>query len=260
MEVLNVNNLSKSFGGITAIRDISLSVVENEITGIIGQNGAGKTTFFNLLTGIYSPTKGNIEFNLDKKVTAKDLKPYKITHYGISRTFQNIRLFQNMSVLENVLIGCHSNVKYSLASALFRLPSYLKAEKSTYEKALKLLKEFGLLDKKDELAKNLPYGEQRRLEIARALATEPKFLLLDEPAAGMNPSETKELIVLIKWIRENFNLTIVLIEHDMSLVMDVCERIFVFDFGTLIASGKPSEIKNNKEVVKAYLGEEVVEC
>ncbi|GFN34761.1 ABC transporter ATP-binding protein [Tepidimicrobium xylanilyticum] len=260
MAVLRVTNLSKSFGGIQAIKNISLNIKNKEIVGIIGQNGAGKTTFFNLLTGIYSPSSGEIEFNLDVKIGSKDLKPYKIAKYGISRTFQNIRLFKNMTVLDNVLLGCHSNLNYSLFTTLFRFPSYYKVEREATEKAMKLLEEFDLADKKDELAKNLSYGEQRRLEIVRALATEPKILLLDEPAAGMNPNETNNLTNLIKWIRGTYNLTIILIEHDMSLVMEVCDRIFVFDHGNLIASGLPEEIKANKKVIEAYLGEEVKEC
>lgn len=256
MAVLKVNNLSKSFGGIEALKDINLEVHENEIIGLIGQNGAGKTTFFNLLTGIYAPTSGEIEYNLGKRITSRDLKPHKTAGYGISRTFQNIRLFQNMTVMENVLLGYHTGFKYGLASSLFKLPSRHKDEYEHYERSLNLLKEFKLLDKKDVLARNLSYGEQRRLEIARALAANPKVLLLDEPAAGMNPNETKELTSLIRWIRETFDLTVILIEHDMSLVMKVCERIFVFDSGRLIAEGTPDEISRNQRVIKAYLGEE----
>lgn len=260
MSVLTINNLSKSFGGIKAVNDISLQVEEGEIVGLIGPNGAGKTTFFNLLTGMYIPTSGEIIYNLKEKVETKDLKPHRITHYGISRTFQNIRLFNNMSVLDNVLIGFHNGLKYGVVSALFRLPSYYRTEKNTYEEALELLNKFNLIDKMDELAKNLPYGEQRKLEIARALAAKPKLLLLDEPAAGMNPKETKELTELIAWIREEFDLSIILIEHDMSLVMNICERIFVFDYGHLVAAGIPEEIQKNEEVIKAYLGEEALEC
>jgi len=256
--ILEVTNLSKSFGGIQAVKDISLKIEENQIVGIIGQNGAGKTTFFNLLTGIYSPTSGEIEYNLGKTIGSKDLKPHKLAHYGIARTFQNIRLFKNMTVLDNVLLGCHSNLNYGLFTTLFKLPSYYRVEKAATHKALKLLEEFNLIDKKDELAKHLAYGEQRRLEIARALATEPKIILLDEPAAGMNPNETNNLTQLIKWIRESYDLTIILIEHDMSLVMDVCEKIFVFDYGNLIASGLPEEIKKDKRVIETYLGKEVI--
>lgn len=256
MAVLKVNNLSKSFGGIKAVTDINLSIEKGEIIGLIGPNGAGKTTFFNLLTGIYTPTSGEIEYDLSNKVTSKDLKPHKMTRYGISRTFQNIRLFQDMTVVDNVLIGFHSGLKYGVVASFLRLPSYYKSEKNTYEEALKLLNKFNLLDKKDNFARNLSYGDQRRLEIVRALAAHPKLLLLDEPAAGMNPKETHELMELIKWIREAFNLTIILIEHDMSLVMKICERIFVFNYGNLIASGTSDEIQKNDIVIKAYLGEE----
>lgn len=258
MSVLTINNLSKNFGGIKAVNDISLSIEHGEIIGLIGPNGAGKTTFFNLLTGLYTPSSGEIIYNLKKKVTTKDLKPHKITHYGISRTFQNIRLFNGMTVMDNLLIGFHSGLNYGIASAIFRLPSYYKTEKETYEEATRLLEKFNLLDKKDELAKNLPYGEQRKLEIARALAAKPKLLLLDEPAAGMNSQETKELKELIEWIRKEFDLTIILIEHDMSLVMNLCERIFVFDYGNLVASGTPEEVQKNERVIKAYLGEEAL--
>jgi branched-chain amino acid transport system ATP-binding protein len=256
MSVLKVSKLSRAFGGIKAVTDVCLDINKGEIVGLIGPNGAGKTTFFNLLTGIYTPTSGEIEYDLNKKVSSKDFKPHKMTGYGIARTFQNIRLFQNMTVLENVLIGFHNGMKYGVASSLFRLPSFFKDEKDTYEEALKLLDKFNLLDKEKELAKNLSYGDQRRLEIARALAANPKLLLLDEPAAGMNPKETHELKELIKWIREAFDLTIIVIEHDMSLVMNICERIFVFDYGNLIASGRPEEIQKNERVIKAYLGEE----
>ncbi|MCM0647979.1 ABC transporter ATP-binding protein [Clostridium swellfunianum] len=255
MSVLKVNKLSKAFGGIKAVTDVSLSIEKGEIIGLIGPNGAGKTTFFNLLTGIYTPSEGEIVYEFDKKVTSKMLKPYKITHYGISRTFQNIRLFQNMSVLDNVLMGFQNNLKYGVQSALFRLPSFYKREAEVEEEAFKLLEKFNLKDKRGELAKNLSYGEQRRLEIARALAAKPKLLLLDEPAAGMNPKETQELTELIIWIRKAFDLTVILIEHDMSLVMGICERIMVFDYGKLIASGTPKEIQKNPEVIKAYLGE-----
>lgn len=260
MWVLSVNNLSKNFGGIKAINNVNVNVEEGKIIGLIGPNGAGKTTFFNLLTGIYSPTEGEIIYNLNSNVSTKDLKPHKIVHYGIARTFQNIRLFNNMTVLENILIGFHSRFKYGVAVSLFRLPSYYKSEASIYENAMELLDKFNLLDKKNELAKNLPYGEQRKLEIARALASKPKLLLLDEPAAGMNPVETRELRELINWIRDVYNLTIILIEHDMSLVMNICDEILVFDYGSLVAKGTPKEIRNNERVIKAYLGEDVEEC
>ena len=256
MPVLKVKDLTKSFGGIVAVSNISMEVEKGQIAGVIGPNGAGKTTLFNLLTGIYKPTSGEVEYNLDRKVTTRQLKPYKTAAYGISRTFQNIRLFKEMTVLENVLIGYHNNFNYSVFSSFFRLPGFLKGERKAREEALEILKVMGLYNKKDELAKNLPYGEQRKLEIARALATKPQVLLLDEPAAGMNPQETNELTQLIRKLRKDFNLTIILIEHDMSLVMDICEKIFVFDYGKLIAKGTPLEVQNNPEVIKAYLGEE----
>lgn len=256
MSVLKVSNLSRAFGGIKAVTDVTLEIEKGEIVGLIGPNGAGKTTFFNLLTGIYAPTTGEIEYDLNKKVTSKDFRPHKMAGYGIARTFQNIRLFQNMTVLENVLLGFHSGLKYNVFSAFFKLPSYFKTEDDAFENALALLEKFNLLDKKDAFARNLSYGDQRRLEIARALAANPKLLLLDEPAAGMNPKETHELMELIKWIRATFDLTIILIEHDMSLVMNICERLFVFDYGNLIASGLPEEIQKNERVIRAYLGEE----
>lgn len=256
MPVLTVKDLTKSFGGIVAVSNINMEVEKGQIAGVIGPNGAGKTTFFNLLTGIYKPTSGEIEYDLDKKVTTKKLKPHKTAVYGISRTFQNIRLFKEMTVLENVLIGYHNNMNYSVFSSFLRLPGFSKGERKARREALELLEVLGLENKKDELAKNLPYGEQRKLEIARALATKPQVLLLDEPAAGMNPQETSDLTQLIRSIRKDFNLTIILIEHDMSLVMDICEKIFVFDYGKLIAKGTPLEVQNNPEVIKAYLGEE----
>lgn len=247
MSVLKVTNLTKNFGGIKAVTDVSLNIETEEIIGLIGPNGAGKTTFFNLLTGIYAPTSGEIEYDLKRKVTTKDLRPHKVAYYGISRTFQNIRLFQNISVLDNVLLGFHSGLFKRTVSS-----------KDALKEANTLLDKFNLLNKKDELAKNLPYGDQRRLEIARALAAKPMLLLLDEPAAGMNAKETKELKELISWIRNEYQLTIILIEHDMSVVMNICERIFVFDYGNLVASGTPEEIQKNKRVITAYLGQEVV--
>lgn len=256
MQIVEVSNLSKAFGGVKAVSDINMSIEGGEIIGLIGPNGAGKTTFFNLLTGIYSPSSGKITYNLEKEVTSKHFKPHKMTQYGIARTFQNIRLFKNMSIMDNVLIGYHTNMHYGLLSSLFRLPSYYKSEEQAYGEVLRLLEIFKLKDKKDELASNLPYGEQRKVEIARALAAKPKLLLLDEPAAGMNPNETKELTYLITWIKDEFKLTVILIEHDMSLVMGICSKIFVFDYGTLIASGTPDEVQNNPLVIKAYLGGE----
>lgn len=254
MPVLEVNNLSKSFGGINAVTNINMRVEKGEIVGLIGPNGAGKTTFFNLLTGIYAPSSGEIIYNINEEIKTKKLKPYMATSYGISRTFQNIRLLKEVSVFDNVRLGFHCNVKYGFFSSIFHLPSYYRDENEKQDKVLKLLDIFKLSDKKDELAKNLPYGEQRRVEIARSLAASPGLLLLDEPAAGMNPNETLELLELIKWIREKFNLTIILIEHDMSLVMGVCSKIFVFNSGALIANGSPEKIQNNPEVIKAYLG------
>ncbi|MDR7870848.1 MAG: ABC transporter ATP-binding protein [Tissierellaceae bacterium] len=256
MEMLVVNNLYKSFGGVKAVSNINMKIEEGQIVGLIGPNGAGKTTFFNLLTGIYSPTSGDIVYKLKREVSACNFKPSKMVEYGVARTFQNIRLFKDMTVLDNVLIGYHNNFKYNLFTSLFRLPKYFKYEEKAYEDVIETLKAFNLYDKKDILAKNLPYGDQRRVEIARALASKPKLLLLDEPAAGMNPQETKELTQLIKWIREEYDLTVILIEHDMSLVMDLCDDIFVFNYGTLLAHGCPEEIQHNPKVIKAYLGGE----
>lgn len=256
MPIIEVTKLSKSFGGVKAVSDINMSIEGGEIIGIIGPNGAGKTTFFNLLTGIYTPSSGEITYRLAKEVSSKNFKPHKMTRYGVARTFQNIRLFKNMSIVDNVLVGYHNNMNYGVLSSLFRLPSCCKNEKNAYEEVLKLLRIFNLFDKKYELASNLPYGEQRKVEIARALAAKPKLLLLDEPAAGMNPNETKELTNLITWIKDEFKLTVILIEHDMSLVMGICSKIFVFDYGTLIASGTPDEVQNNPQVIKAYLGGE----
>lgn len=253
---MKVNNLHKSFGGVKAVSDIQLTIEEGEIVGIIGPNGAGKTTLFNLLTGIYRPTSGEIIYNFDTSITSKSFKPHKMAKYGVARTFQNIRLFKNMTILDNVLMGYHNNMNYGVLHSLFRLPSFYQNEDKANDEVIELLKVFDLYDKRDELAKNLPYGEQRKLEIARALACKPRLLLLDEPAAGMNPKETKELTSLITWIKDKFDLTIILIEHDMSLVMQICSKIFVFDYGKLIAGGTPQEIQNNPRVIKAYLGGE----
>lgn len=256
MAVLQVKNLHKSFGGVKALSDINLSINKGEIVGVIGPNGAGKTTFFNLLTGIYNPSLGEITYNLDRSITSRSFKPHKMTKYGVARTFQNIRLFKDMSILDNVLIGYHNNLSYGILPSLLRLPSYYKNEHKANDEVIELLRAFNLYDKKDELANNLPYGEQRKVEIARALASKPKLLLLDEPAAGMNPNETKELTGLINWIKEEFQLTVILIEHDMSLLMSISDQVFVFDYGTLIASGTPKEVQQNAKVIKAYLGGE----
>ncbi len=254
MTLVQVNNLCKSFGGIKALSNINIAIKEGEITGIIGPNGAGKTTFFNLLTAIYPPSSGEIVYKLDKIISSNLLKPHKMSAYGIARTFQNIRLFKNMSVLDNVLIGNHSKIGYGVIPSILRLPSYYEHEDRAYKQAVELLEIFDLLDKREELGANLSYGDQRKLEIARALASGPKLLLLDEPAAGMNPRETLELTGLINWIKKEFNLTIILIEHDMSLVMEICDNIFVFNYGNLIGEGRPQEVQSNPEVIRAYLG------
>lgn len=251
--MLKTQRLSKIFGGLAAVANLNLEINQGELVGLIGPNGAGKTTVFNLLTGVYPPTEGEILLD-EKSIVGK--KPYQITSLGMARTFQNIRLFDSLSVLDNVKVACHWHGKYPLASALFRLKNYSLGEKEMTAKALELLKIFNLDTKKDELAKSLPYGEQRRLEIVRALAAKPTVLLLDEPAAGMNPYETKDLMELITKVQDLFNLTVLLIEHDMSLVMGICQRIYVLDYGKIIAQGTPDEIKNNPRVIEAYLGEE----
>ncbi len=257
MSLLSVKGLTKNFGGLTAVADINIEIKKNELVGLIGPNGAGKTTLFNLLTGVYEPTIGSIELTVDEKTQRiEGKKPYIITGLGLARTFQNIRLFKELTVLDNVKIAMNKNVKTGVISSILRAPSFYVEEKKIHEDAIALLKTMNLADKKNEFAKNLPYGEQRKLEIARALATKPKLLFLDEPAAGMNPQETSELTSLIRQIKNQFDLTIVLIEHDMSLVMSICERILVLDYGRCIANGTPDEIRANKRVIEAYLGED----
>ena len=252
-ELLRATNVSQVFGGLKAVSDFNFYINKGELVGLIGPNGAGKTTAFNLFTGVYTPTEGEIIFG-GKSIVG--LKPYQITERGIARTFQNIRLFSELSVIDNVKIAYHSRVKCGLFESAFRLGRYFAEEKKIADEGRKLLKIFKLEDKINETAKNLPYGAQRRLEIARALATKPKLLLLDEPAAGMNPQETNELMEMIRWIRDEFSLTILLIEHDMSLVMGICQRIYVLEYGAVIATGTPTEIQNNPDVIKAYLGTE----
>ena len=250
-ELLKAEKVSEVFGGLKAVSDFNFHINQGELVGLIGPNGAGKTTAFNLFTGVYQPTTGAISF-AGKSIVG--LKPYEITQRGIARTFQNIRLFSELTVLENVKIAFHFHVKYGLLESVLRVGRYFREEEQIEAESLKLLKIFHLEDKADEVAKNLPYGAQRRLEIARALAAKPKLLLLDEPAAGMNPQETNELMEMIRWIRKEFGLTVLLIEHDMSLVMGICERIYVLEYGMIIASGTPDEIKHDPEVIRAYLG------
>ena len=255
MSLLEVKELTKNFGGLAAVSNVDFAIEENELVGLIGPNGAGKTTFFNLLTGVYVPTEGTIELEIDNtKVLLNGKAPYKITDLGLARTFQNIRLFKELTVLDNVLIAMHSTMGENTFHSLLRTPTYYRKEAEMREKALELLAIFELEKKYEILAKNLPYGEQRRLEIVRALATNPKILFLDEPAAGMNPQETAELTALIRKIQKDFKITVVLIEHDMSLVMNVCERIYVLEYGRLLAKGTPEEIQKNPAVIKAYLG------
>lgn len=254
-ELLKVDNVSMVFGGLRAVSNLSMHIDEGELIGLIGPNGAGKTTAFNMITGVYTPTEGKVYFNGQQ---SSGKKSYQVTQMGMARTFQNIRLFSELSVIDNVKIAYNMHVTYNLADAIVRDGKYLSEEEFITQKALDLLKIFHLEEEAHEVAKNLPYGKQRRLEIARALATEPKLLLLDEPAAGMNPQETKEMMEMIRWIRKEFNLSILLIEHDMGLVMGVCERIYVLEYGMKIAEGTPEEIKHNKRVIEAYLGEEVI--
>ena len=252
MALLDVKNLGISFGGLRAVDKFEIKIEKGQLYGLIGPNGAGKTTVFNLLTGVYKPDDGKVELD-GKNITGS--RTIDINKAGIARTFQNIRLFKELSVLDNVKVGLHNQYHYSTIEGILRLPNYFKVEKQMNEKAMELLKVFDLDKEADFLASNLPYGKQRKLEIARALATNPKLLLLDEPAAGMNPNETKELMETIRFVRDNFDMTILLIEHDMKLVSGICEELTVLNFGQVLAQGKTADVLNDPEVIKAYLGE-----
>lgn len=251
MSLLETKNIGITFGGLRAVDNFTLSIEPGELVGLIGPNGAGKTTIFNMLTGVYLPTEGDILIN-GKRVNGH--KPYQIVKAGLGRTFQNIRLFADLTVIENIKIAFHKDMNYTTFEGVFRLPRFWKEEKEITQKAMELLALFDMEEDAENLAKNLPYGKQRKLEICRALATNPKLLLLDEPAAGMNPQETKELMETIHFIRDKFKVAILLIEHDMNLVMGICERLIVIDYGMIIAKGTPAEIKTNKKVIEAYLG------
>lgn len=252
MALLEVTNLGISFGGLRAVNEFHLNIEKGCLYGLIGPNGAGKTTVFNLLTGVYKPDEGIIKLDGEDIVGKKTID---INKAGIARTFQNIRLFKDLTVLDNVKAGLHNHYKYTTLEGILRLPNYRKMEKAMDEKALELLKVFDLDGEAQTLASNLPYGKQRKLEITRALATEPKLLLLDEPAAGMNPNETRELMETIRFVRDHFDMTILLIEHDMKLVSGICEKLTVLNFGQVLAEGSTAEVLNNPEVIKAYLGE-----
>ena len=251
MALLEVKNLSISFGGLKAVDNFHVEIEKGQLYGLIGPNGAGKTTIFNLLTGVYKPNAGSIVLD-DTNITGKST--IEINQAGIARTFQNIRLFKDMSVLDNVKAGLHNHHKYSTVEGIFRLPRYYKIEKEMDEEAMSLLKVFDLDKECDFKASNLPYGKQRKLEIARALATEPKLLLLDEPAAGMNPNETAELMETIRFVRDNFDMTVLLIEHDMKLVSGICEKLTVLNFGQVLREGATSDVLHDPEVIKSYMG------
>ena len=253
MPLLDVKGLTKTFGGLTAINHVDVAIEEHQIVSVIGPNGAGKTTFFNMISGYYPVDSGTITFDGHSLVK---LTPEKVAAYKIARTFQNIRLFKNMLVAENILVGCYMNMKANLADIIFRLPRMRNEEQEAFEKVIDLLAYVGLSGKEGEIARNLSYGQQRRLEIARALAIQPKLLLLDEPAAGLNPKETEEMKQFILRLRTDLNTTILLIEHDMKLVMGLSDRITVLNYGEKIAEGTPDEIRNNDQVIKAYLGVE----
>lgn len=253
MNLLETKNITMRFGGLTAVTNFNLTIGENELVGLIGPNGAGKTTIFNMITGVYKPTEGAINFDGSR---IDGLHTYEINRKKMARTFQNIRLFGDMTVVENVLVACTYETKYNLFDAVVRTKRYYDTEAKLREEAIRLLKIFGIEDKADTLAKNLPYGEQRKLEIVRALASKPKLLLLDEPAAGMNPNETADLALLIQKIRKEFNIAILLIEHDMKLVMGICDKVAVVSFGKTIVIDKPEVVMQNPKVIEAYLGTE----
>lgn len=253
--MLKIENVTMRFGGVVAVNGFTADIKKGELVGLIGPNGAGKTTVFNMVTGVYKPTDGDISFGEEgKRVVVSGKRPDEIAKFGICRTFQNIRLFKDLSVIDNVFIGNHLRLKSGIISSVLRLPSYTHEEKAIVEKSEYLLKKVGLYEDRNEKAHSLPYGKQRRLEIARALATNPQLLLLDEPAAGMNPQETQELMMFIRDIKSEFDLTIFLIEHHMEVVMGICERILVLDHGILIAEGSPDVIQSDKRVIEAYLG------